>query len=235
MFNLTPRVQALPIHGEHQCFVIDDALLDPDAMVTLAQRHRAAFEESPHNAFPGPELPMPDALSLELDAFFAQHVRAFLGARRTLRLYSRLAMVTRAPDALAPRQWIPHRDRFGVPADECVAASVLYLFRDSAFGGTRFFMPRRAERETAQLVHDSGTDDGAAFAARYGIAQGYPRESTDWFEHVATIPPRWNRIIFYDGELFHCSDIPDAGALSADPTRGRLTLNGFFTCRRRAT
>ena len=56
----------------------------------------------------------------------------------------------------------------------------------------------------------------------------------DWFEKVGTVPPRWNRVIFYDGSLFHCSDIPEPGRLSPDPRQGRLTLNGFFTCRRRA-
>ena len=37
-------------------------------------------------------------------------------------------------------------------------------------------------------------------------------------------------MVFYDGRLFHSGDIGDARALDDDPLRGRLTLNGFYTC-----
>ncbi len=43
-----------------------------------------------------------------------------------------------------------------------------------------------------------------------------------------------NRMVFYDGTMLHSSDIPAAGKLSDDPQRGRLTLNGCYTCRRKA-
>jgi hypothetical protein len=39
-------------------------------------------------------------------------------------------------------------------------------------------------------------------------------------------------LIFYDGGLLHSGDITAPGKLSKDPVAGRLTLNGFFTCRR---
>jgi hypothetical protein len=38
-------------------------------------------------------------------------------------------------------------------------------------------------------------------------------------------------MLFYNGDLFHCGDITAPARLSADPRTGRLTLNGFFTCR----
>jgi hypothetical protein len=41
-------------------------------------------------------------------------------------------------------------------------------------------------------------------------------------------------MIYYDGGLFHSGDIGEPSQLSADPRVGRLTLNGFFTCRRNA-
>jgi hypothetical protein len=40
--------------------------------------------------------------------------------------------------------------------------------------------------------------------------------------------------VFYDGNLFHSSHILAPELLSDDPARGRLTLNGFFICRRQA-
>jgi hypothetical protein len=51
---------------------------------------------------------------------------------------------------------------------------------------------------------------------------------------VAVVPPRFNRLIFYDGSLFHAGDIPHPGLLRDDVRSGRLTFNGFFVCRRAA-
>ena len=234
MFNPRPVVQVLPIDAQHACYVVDDALLDPGRMVDYAVAHRERFEVTGHNAFPGPELRMPDEISAHLDSFFARHIRALLAARRTIRMYSRLSLVTRAPDALEPRQWIAHRDRFDVPPEECVGASVLYLFEDERLGGTNFFAPRRSAFETDVMVHESGTLPREVFARKYGVAPGYMNESNAWFERVLSVPPRYNRAIFYDGSLFHCSHVPAPERLSEDPSQGRLTLNGFFTCRRRA-
>jgi hypothetical protein len=39
-------------------------------------------------------------------------------------------------------------------------------------------------------------------------------------------------MVVYPGTVFHSSHIPDASRLHADPRIGRLTLNGFFACRR---
>jgi hypothetical protein len=56
--------------------------------------------------------------------------------------------------------------------------------------------------------------------------------SNAFFEKVATVPARWNRMIFYTGTIFHSGEIVHPQLLSDDPRTGRLTLNGFFTCRR---
>lgn len=234
MFNPDPRIQRVPILPGRDCLVIDDALLEPERLLRFAQEHRAAFEKSPYNAYPGIELTLPDALSARLDEFFARHVRASLGARRTLRMYSRLALVTHRPDQLQPRQWICHRDRMEIETGRTVAACVLYLFHDASLGGTSFFQPRRPALEIDQLVHASGVMPGDAFSARFGIAPGYPLETNAWFEKRLTVPAAFNRLIFYDGMLFHAGDIRAPDRLSDDPAVGRLTLNGFFTCRRTA-
>jgi hypothetical protein len=234
VFNPAPRIQSIPLFDGHACHVVDDALLEPQRLLELAVARRADFEHTAHNAYPGPELRMDDAASARLDEFFSAHIRALLGARRTERMYSRLAMVTLPPTQLQPRQWICHRDRFGLPPELCVAASVLYLFADPALGGTSFFRPLRPLREIELMVHHSGSMAPDEFARSFAIRPGYPGESNHWFEKVATIEPRFNRMIFYDGGLFHCGAIGDPARLSDDPHHGRLTLNGFFTCRRRA-
>ena len=235
MFNPDPHIRELPITPGHSCYVIDQVLSDPQAWVDRACQHREAFEMTGHNAYPGVELRMPDLISERLGEFFAQHIRSRLGARRTERVHSRLALVTLAPEQLQPRQWICHRDRMGLGANYCIGASVLYLFKDPALGGTNFFVPRRPPAEIDLLVHESGTLSADQFSRKYGVARGYLTRSNDWFEKVLSVPAAWNRMIFYDGSLFHCSDIPAPERIVYDPARGRLTLNGFFTCTRRTT
>jgi hypothetical protein len=52
---------------------------------------------------------------------------------------------------------------------------------------------------------------------------------------VARVPAAWNRAIFYDATLFHSADVDQPELMSAEARRGRLTLNGFFTCTRKAS
>lgn len=235
MFNPRPRIEAVHVAPGREVLVIDDALVDPQALVDLAAAHRAAFLDSPHNAYPGPEWRLGEAQTAPLAAFFDEHLRGRLGARRTLRRYARLSMATRAMAELEPRQWIAHRDRLDDAPDRLVAACVLYLFRDERLGGTAFFVPRRDARATAIAVHESGTLDRDTFASRYGVTPGYPCAGNDVFGKVLDVPARWNRLVVYDGgALFHGSAIDQPGLLRDDPRAGRLTLNGFFVCRANA-
>ncbi|MBK8286449.1 MAG: hypothetical protein IPK97_17150 [Ahniella sp.] len=235
MLNPNPVVEAVPLYDGHHCWIIDDALTEPERWVAKAAAHRAEFAELGVNAYPGPELRLPDGIAAAFSDLFRDQFRHRLGLRRIQRAYTRLSMVTWPADRLEPRQWICHRDRFGLPAHESAAASVLYLFESGRFGGTRFFRPRRPVDEINRLVHDSGVLDAAAFQQKYGIQRGYIEDGNDWFECVANIPARFNRLICYDGTLFHSSDIRRGDPLSDDPAQGRLTLNGFFLCSRAAT
>jgi hypothetical protein len=232
MFNPNPQVQTLSVGGRPLCYVIDDALLEPERWVDHAAAHADAFRDAPGNAYPGHELRMPDAVTAQLDAYFGLHVRRLFDARRTLEAYSRLSLVTRAPAQLEPRQWFCHVDRLQAEPGQCIAACVLYLFRDEALGGTSFYRPLRPMAEIAQLVQASVTMDRGEFSERHGIDAGYMTDSNAYFEKILTVPARWNRLIFYSGLVFHAGDIFHPERMSTDPRAGRLTLNGFFTCRR---
>jgi hypothetical protein len=235
VFNLRPRITQVDIGDGSVCVVVDDALSDPQALRTLACEYSAGFAEAPLNAFPGLELPMPDTFNALLDEFFMQHVRSRLGARRTLELHSRLSLVTLPGAQLRPLQRVCHRDRFAVAADQLAAACVLYLFDDPALGGTSFFRPRQPLAATNAWMDELSPMSGADADAVLGPERGYLLASNAWFELIATVPPAFNRAIFYDGSIFHSSHIGAPDKLSADPARGRLTLNGFFICRRQAS
>lgn len=238
-FNPHARIEAVPLDTRHlpgqRCVVIDDLLLNPEALVELAVLWRDGFRLPEANAYPGLELWMPAEVTEALGDWFRAHVRGALGVRRLLRTDCRLSMVTQPADTLQPRQWFCHRDDAGREPHEMRAASVLYLFADSGFGGTSLYRPLRPMAEIEAMVHDAGVLDATNFSQRWNVAPGYMHGDNAYFARVLQVPARFNRAVFYDGGVFHCSDNGPAGALPDDPRRGRLTLNGFFRCTRVAS
>ncbi len=231
LFNPAPRLQLADLSDGRVCVVIDDVLANPQGLADWAAQQR--FQPPNPIPYPGLLLPAPAEVAARTADFFALHVRKALGGRRTLDASVRLAIVCQPPETLSPVQWQCHRDRLQGPGEHLLfAASVLYLFRDPALGGTSFYRPRRPMAEIERMVADSQRLDGAAFAQRWGVQPGYMLEGNAHFERVARVPAKWNRMILYDGGQFHSGDVGDASRLTADAASGRLTLNGFFTCRR---
>jgi hypothetical protein len=234
MFNPNPSIEAVALHDGHECLVIDNALTSPRDWRAWAVEHHEHFAPSVH-AYPGIEIWLALEATPYYMEFFGRHIRNRLGARRTVQAHNRMSLLTRQPHELIARQWSCHRDDRGMLPGECMIASVIYLFEDPALGGTSFYRPRRSCEDTESLVDQAVNLDDASFARRHPeIAQGYLVDSNDWFERVATIPARWNRAIFYDGGIYHSSDTRVPERLSADPAIGRLTMNGFAVCRRKA-
>jgi hypothetical protein len=232
-FNPRPRIERVALSAGQSCFVVDDALLNPERLVAFAGEKREAFQPVDFNAYPGILLPTPQ-VSVVLNEFFLQHMRRLFDARRVLHMHSRLALVTVPPHLLSARQALCHRDSVGLDPRHSIQASVLYLFGDAGMGGTSFYQATVPEREVALLFHDASTLPGEAFAQKYALEPGYMIDSNRYFTKVASVPAKWNRLIFYDGSLLHSGDIGAPEKLSDDPAVGRLTFNGFFTCRRRA-
>lgn len=239
MFNPRAIVRQVAIPGHHPCLVVDDFLLEPEKMVAFAEARRAAFANEGGNYFPGPEIALPDGFSALLGDYFTLNVRRILQGRRTLDVTSRLSMVTRPPELLAPLQRICHRDtmvgrRRVDPPAEGIGASVLYLFKDAQLGGTSFYAPKKSPADIAQLIEQAGAMPGEVFDAIIGAPPAYLGASNDFFEQVCTIPAAFNRAIFYDGAIFHSAQIDAPQRLNQDPAAGRLTLNGFFLFRKSA-
>jgi len=234
MFNPRPRIEALRIDATRTAWVIDDVLTDPRGWVEIAGEHAASFDAAPFNAYPGLEWRMGPEVDAPLAEFFMQHLRSRLGHRRTVSMYSRLSLATLQAHQLRPLQRICHRDRLGAEAGQGVAACVLYLFDNPALGGTSFYAPRRPIEQIDADIRRWNTLSDDAFAQETGALSAYLTISTAHFELLATVPAAFNRAVFYDGGQFHSSHITQPELLSADPQRGRLTLNGFFLCRLQA-
>lgn len=231
-FNPRSARQAIDLGGGRNVLVIDDALLDPESLVAWASERAALFQPVDFSKYPGVWHEAPEGLPAALEDVFQQRARRLFDARRCLDAHIRLSMVTLPAQSLRPRQWLCHVDDFLLPRTESMVASVLYLYRDVALGGTGFYEPVRPAAETEALLKDADTLAPAEFTRRHGISPGYLHASNEWFRRIGGIEPRWNRLVFYDGGIRHAAEVPDASRLSADPAVGRLTLNSFFTCRR---
>lgn len=231
LLNPRPQVSVVPLFDGHQCVVVDDFMLEPEALVEFAAHNRAQFRDAPGNYYPGPEMPLGGTLAARIQDSFLQHARTPLKARRVLNMRGRLSLVTRRPDQLLAGQRLPHRDFTGLPAGEGAAAMVLYLFKDERFGGTSFFRPTVAMDEIDALMRELKRREQAGEAAPAGVPPTFAIGSSPWFEKMLTIAPRWNRAIFYSGEIFHSGHIDMPELMADDPLTGRLTVNAFFRLR----
>ena len=229
--NPATRVQVQALGGQASCLVFDDVLANPHEWVEFAVREKAAFVSQPGNAYPGNELALDEHSLDPLRSLLDPQCRQLMGVRRILRQHGRLAVACRAPVELSPLQTLCHVDRMNTIPGERPLASVLYLFEDSGLGGTGFYRPRRPLGEVKELLRDAGSMAPGVFFSRYGLTRSYMTEGNDWFDKVAEVPARFNRLILYPGMWFHSGDIRDPQRLDADPAHGRLTLNCFFSCR----
>jgi hypothetical protein len=230
LFNPRPKVEVLTLAPGRRCVILDDVLLAPEALVDWAAAHR--FDVPSGNLYPGLVMGTSPEVAHRLRDFVWIHARAVLGLRRCQDAFVRLSLSTIPTARLHPLQWMCHQDRVQTePGGLVFVASVLYLFREAALGGTSFFEPRLSAEATAQLMRDAETQTAFDFSRLHGLTPGYPVKGNRYFDLVATVPPAWNRMIIYDGGGFHSAAIAQPDRLTDDAYTGRLTLNGFFPCR----
>lgn len=232
-FNPRPQVEVLRFGNGGYCCVIDDFVRFPDEWVRYAVARRAQFAPAAPSGYPGISLAIDLGAAHAMREFFGFHMRRYFDARRLVQMVCRYSLVTLAPWELRPAQWICHQDPpLGDPS-LTRQASVLYLFHDDSLGGTSFYEPTRSFAETAQLFADALALDAPQFTERYGIQPSYLCDSNAYFTRTATVPARWNRAVFYSGALLHTGQITAPERLTADPATGRLTVNFFFSSRRK--
>ena len=235
MVNPRPIVSVVPIFDGHQCVIVDNFLAEPETMVEYAALQRGQFLDSSNSYYPGPEMPLTGRFVDSLQQAFLLYARTPLKARRVLGTASRLSLATLRPDQLLPGQRMPHRDSYDLGEMEGVGAMVLYLFKDERLGGTSFFNPKVSSQEIAALLRELKRMEVAGMSPVLTAPPTYAISSDDNFQKMLTVAPKFNRAIFYNGELFHSGHIAAPELLVDDPTIGRLTVNAFFKLRMAAT
>lgn len=200
------------------CIIIDDVLLYPQELVQFAKLNQHLFEHSPHNYYAGLEFPAPQEYADGLREFFLLVVREKMGCRRVSNSTCRFSIITLKPEQLNAGQRLPHTDsRADTPPENMLVASVLYLFDNPAMGGTGLFKGLKGTKEEREQ-----------WLKPYKPA--YPTGSIGPFTLMYTIEPKWNRMVFYNGRVFHTPLIPQPELMHPDPEKGRLTMNCFYDC-----
>lgn len=232
MFNPAARIEPIPLSNGNYCYAVDEVLKEPERLVAWADERKEAFG-TVESGYPGVCLTVPADFDAALSEFYLQHIRVRFDARRLTRQLARYSLVTSRPEQLRPFQMVCHRDIPALDPKDSIQAVVLYLFRDAALGGTGFYEPLRSMSETARLFNDALTMSSEVFVEKYAIKPDYMCKSNEYFGRIGGVEAKWNRLVFYDGSLLHSGDILAPERLSAAPRTGRLTVNGFFSSRRK--
>lgn len=228
LFNTKPEISVEQLDGDKVCVVVDNILSNPEELVAYSQQNHAQFIHDSDNYFPGIELGVQRDFALAFEAFFVQHIKRHLRARRSLGLSCRLSMTTLKPEQLHPLQRLCHRDAETFPKGMGVGACVLYLFHKSELGGTGFYQMAKPAEDIRTLLTQASKGDLTLFNASIGTDPCYLHQSNDYFSLVKVVEAKWNRAIFYHGDFFHAAHITQAHLLNDNPIEARLTLNAFF-------
>ena len=231
--QINPRLEIdmVAVTEAYDCAVVDDFLLNPADLVEFACAEAGRFS-MPERAYPGTILNLPNAAMAPLYRFFrSEFSRLFSFCRGGIDFYTQLSITTLQPADFSWIQRLCHTDPKLANGRRNFAA-LLYLFENPALGGTGFYRwrdPQYWAEMSALQVEDP--DAGLAqLQERFQMFRDPPRYMTvsnEAADLIDRVPARFNRLVFYSGELPHSAYIEQPELLSDDPARGRLTLNCF--------
>jgi hypothetical protein len=215
--------------------VIDDFLERPDDLREYAvQRERDFY--MPPKSYPGVVLDIDKAPMQEIYRFIRTKLgRQFGFYRGDAEFMSMLSLTTLKPDELSNLQRLCHSDP---PARQNRRnyAFVLYLFDNEQLGGTGFY--RWKEKQAiveATALEMKGPATALSFLKErfptYRAAPCYMTESTEIAERLDLVEAKYNRLLFYSGDVPHSAQIFSPELLTNDVRSGRLTLNCFASVR----
>lgn len=215
--HLTLTVQSLGQEAQ-PLVIVDEVLTDPQALIVEADA--AAFRTpAPGSRYPGLNAPLPDAYKAVVATALLPRLLPIFGVTpQPLPLFGFFGVATQGWADMAVRQAAPHIDAFNLNS----FASVHYLFAGD-LGGTAFFRHRASGHElitpsrsysferARRLELDGFEGTGAAARGQF-------------YEEIAAVEPRLNRLIFYRAGQIHYGQVRSGEGR-------RLTANLFFGIR----
>jgi len=218
------KVSVQQIGNEREPLVIIDNFTgQPERLRAMGQ---AARYDSAGADYPGLRAPAdPSYLDIRRDLMM-QIVGRVFGIQRGISCEICAFSIVTSPEAdLKPSQRIPHHDH-----SDAGRIAIMHYLDGPESGGTAFYRHKRTgyekitpEREAAYFgaLEEDLRDYGEPPAA-------YPSADNDRFEQIGAVEARVDRLALYRGRQLHSGIIPQPGALSADPAKGRLTVNMFL-------
>lgn len=233
--NESARVELRKLSTGETVVVIDDFLVEPDTLRSYASRQIGNFVMPP-KSYPGIVLGINAGAMAEIYRFIRSALgREFSFLRGGAQFGSLLSIMTLQPDELSNFQRLCHQDP---PAakNRRNFAFVLYLFDDEHLGGTGFYRwKEEAAMIEARALDKENPDEALSFLKeRFPTYQNppcYMTESTEIAERLDVVAAKFNRFVFYSGDILHSAQISSPELLTDDPGKGRLTLNCFASVR----
>ena len=235
--NPDPTVRIEHIADGHVCVIVDDFLKQPHDVVEFAVSNADAFS-TPKAGYPGLLFNIDDDAMTDVYRFIRSRMgQQFSFLKGGMGLSTFLSMATVQPDKLANLQRLCHTDP-RERMDRQNYAALVYLFENEALGGTGFYEWKERELiEQATMLESEDPAKALEFLqehfATYAKPACYMTESNEIAELVSKIPARFNRMIFYSGDVPHSAAIASPELLTKDFSKGRLTLNCFASVRPR--
>ncbi len=235
--NSDLQIRAAEIAPGYSCVIIDDFLSAPHAVIDFATRNADAFSV-PERSYPGLLYDIDNEATKDITRFIRSWMsKQFSFLRGGIETSTFLSMVTMQPEELSNLQRLCHSDPRGRP-DRRNYAGLVYLFENEELGGTGFYRWKDIsliEQATALDLEDP--QRALAFLQEhfptYNEPACYMNGSNEIAEMLFEVPARFNRFIFYSGDVPHSAKISSPQHLSGDFRSGRLTLNCFTSVRPR--
>lgn len=224
-------IELAEIADGFNCAVIDDFLLNPRDVVDYASAHAEQFIMH-ERAYPGVVLPVDNEMVAPLNRFVRLEMsRQFSFCRGGIDFHTQFSLTTLQPEDFTWIQRLCHTDP-RLESGRQNYAALLYLFDNPELGGTGFYRWKDRpfwEQVTAMQRHDpeAGLEILRERFQMFREPPCYMTESNEAADLLDRVPAKFNRLVFYSGDLPHSSCISRPELLSRDPSTGRLTLNCF--------
>ncbi|MFC3116302.1 DUF6445 family protein [Cellvibrio fontiphilus] len=225
------NVQILDIGNEqNKVICIDNFFSDPNRLVDVAAKSLFApyAAATQRKGYPGVRTAAPADYSLSLVNSVNELVRRefSIASPASIKLLQEAMCLMTVPEsALGPLQTIPHFDA----SNPHFFATLLYLC-DEAHGGTGFYRHNATGYETITPERcDHYLDVCYEELNTKRREKRYFADTDAAFTKTGFVPAKFNRLVIYQGCILHSANILSDISLQADPRKGRLTANVFFS------
>jgi len=226
-----PDIKLQDVGDGQQFAIVDNFLDDPHSLVSNTAGYAGEFVTQ-RRGHPSRGRDMSERELQDLRRFIRSRLsRLFPFLRAGVLLKAFLSNVSLKPDELSAFHRMCHIDPRMSPQHHTYAG-VVYLFTNPELGGTGFYRWKAKDvavrtYELALQDHDAALRYLEEHSPTFRKPPEYMTNSNDIAELLTAVPAKFNRLVFYNGEIPHSGHITRPELLSSDPAEGRLTLNFF--------